>query len=211
MRSLGPDGCEAIALALPENSTLKSLHMDSNNIGDNGATGASPLQFNRCSQFLCLLQRWPACSRAIAPSCRSICTPTLSLMRTYRAASFLSPRASLTPLSSGAEAIALAIKSNSAITHLDLGENTISENILKDIEKHVTENKAKHAGDNVIQAPMPKAIVPSKFVAEPVLAASSAAPAAAAAAAPAVDLDDYVPMEEFDKCVRCQDSVRSEG
>ena len=107
--------------------------------------------------------------------------------------------------SSGAEAIALAIKSNSAITHLDLGENTISENILKDIENHVSENKAKHAGDSVIQAPMPKAIVPSKFVAEPVLAASSAAPAAAAA--PAVDLDDYVPMEEFDKCVRWLSSV----
>lgn len=38
MVSLGPEGCEAIALALLENNSLKVLHMDSNNIGDAGAT-----------------------------------------------------------------------------------------------------------------------------------------------------------------------------
>ena len=62
----------------------------------------------------------------------------------------------------------------------------------------MTENKAKHGNDEIISAPVPKAIVPSKFVPEPALAQSSTY-AAPAASGPAVDLDDYVPMEEFDK------------
>jgi len=189
---IGMKGAEAIAYALQKNKHLTELDLNSNNLGPEGCEAISLALLENSA-----LKKIHLDSNEIGDAGATGIALLLDSNKTLRHIDLHDNGIT----DEGAEAILGSMKGNSTITHIDVGENKVSEALLKQIEDKAAKNKAESGEKEEDTKIIPLAFIHSKP--EP-LPADLYEPAPLPlsppkAAGPAVDLDDYVSMEEFDR------------
>jgi len=205
---LGDDGCEKCAFVLKDNTSCVSISLWSNSIGQRGAEAlAQVLQNNKTLREIDLN------SNELGPEGCEAISMALTENKTLTAIHMdgnnigdngaiswglvLEGNSTLRQLDlvdnniteEGGEAILMALEKNTSLTKLNVAQNKIGEKLLREIEGRVAQNRDRAGGDSVMTAvPVPRAIFAEKPPTPP--------PAAAAAA---VNLEDYVPIEDFDR------------